>query len=139
MRVTDGLSYGVGSVLQPASIDLNSTFVLYAIFAPQNLAKVRDATAQEVSRARDGGFTDEEVATAKKALLEERRIARAQDDTLAASLVSQAFLGRTWANSAQIDEAIAAVNAAAANAALRKYVDPAGIAFAYAGDFAKAK
>ena len=53
--------------------------------------------------------------------------------------MSQAFLGRTWANSAQIDEAIAAVNAAAANAALRKYVDPAGIAFAYAGDFAKAK
>jgi len=139
VRVTDGLSYGVGSVFQPASIDLNSTFVVYAIFAPQNLAKVRDATAQEVARARDGGFTEAEVTAAKKALLEERRIARAQDDALAGSLVSQAFLGRTWANSAKIDAAIAAVSVDSANAALRKYVDPAGIAYAYAGDFAKAK
>jgi zinc protease len=139
VRVTEGLSYGVGSVFQPASIDLNSTFVVYAIFAPQNLAKVRDATAQEVSRARDGGFTEQEVTAAKKALLEERRISRAQDEALAGSLVSQAFLGRTWANSAKIDAAIAAVSVDSANAALRKYVDPAGIAYAYAGDFAKAK
>jgi len=139
VRVTEGLSYGVGSVFQPASIDLNSTFVVYAIFAPQNLARVRDATAQEVSRARDSGFTEQEVTAAKKALLEERRISRAQDDALAGSLVSQAFLGRTWANSAKIDAAIAAVSVDSANAALRKYVDPAGIAYAYAGDFAKAK
>jgi zinc protease len=196
IRVQDGLSYGVGSVLQPASIDLNSTFVVYAIFAPQNLAKVRAATAEEVARARetgfteqevtaakkalleerriaraqddtlaaslvsqaylgrtwaqsatadelararDGGFTEQEVVAAKKALLEERRIARAQDDTLAASLVSQAYLGRTWAQSAKIDAAIAATTVQAANAALRKYVDASGIAFAYAGDFAKAK
>ena len=139
VRVTEGLSYGVGSVFQPASIDLNSTFIVYAIFAPQNLAKVRDATAQEVSRAREGGFTEQEVTAAKKALLEERRIARAQDDALAGSLVSQAFLGRTWAISAKIDAAIAAVSVDSANAALRKYVDPAGIAYAYAGDFAKAK
>jgi zinc protease len=139
VRVTDGLSYGVGSVFQPASIDLNSTFVVYAIFAPQNLARVQSATADELARARDGGFTEQEVVAAKKALLEERRIARAQDDTLAASLVSQAFLGRTWANSAKIDAAIEATTVASVNAALRKYVDPAGIAFAYAGDFAKDK
>ena len=139
VRVTDGLSYSVGSVFQPASIDLNSTFVLYAIFAPQNLDKVRTATAAEIARARDGGFTQDEVAAAKRGLLEERRIARAQDEALAGSLVSQAYLGRTWENSAKIDAAIAAVTVDSANAALRRYVDPAGIAFAYAGDFAKAK
>jgi len=139
VRVKDGLSYSVGSAFQPAPIDENSTFVVYAIFAPQNLAKVRAATADELARARDAGFTEQEVATAKKALLEERRIARAQDDTLAASLVSQAFLGRTWANSAKIDAAIEATTVASVNAALRKYVDPTGIAYAYAGDFAKSK
>ena len=139
VRVQDGLSYAVGSVLQPASIDQNSTFVVYAIFAPQNLAKVRAATAEEVTRARETGFTEQEVTASKKALLEERRIARAQDDTLAGSLVSQAYLGRTWAQSAKVDAAIAAVTVSSANAALRKYVDPTGIAYAYAGDFAKAK
>jgi len=137
VRVQDGLSYAVASVLQPASIDANSTFVVYAIFAPQNLAKVQAATREEVARARDAGFGEAEVAAAKKALLEERRIARAQDDALAASLVSQEYLGRTWAESARIDAAIAAVTVESANAALRKYVDPAGIGYAYAGDFAK--
>jgi zinc protease len=137
VRVQDGLSYAVGSVFQPASIDANSTFVVYAIFAPQNLPKVLAATAEELARARDTGFTEQEIAAAKKSLLEERRIARAQDDALAGALVSQAFLGRTWAQSAKIDTDIAAVTVQSANAALRKYVDPAGIAYAYAGDFGK--
>jgi len=139
VRVQEGLSYGVGSVFQPSSIDANSAFILYAIFAPQNLSRVRAVTAEEMARARDAGFTEQEVTAARKALLEERRIARAQDDALAGSLVSQEFLGRTWAFSQKIDDAIAAVTVQFANAALRKYVDPAGIAFAFAGDFAKAK
>ena len=137
VRVQDGLSYAVGSVFQPASIDTNSTFILYAIFAPQNLPRVRAATAEEVAKARDSGFGDQEVAAAKKALLEERRIARAQDEALAAALISQEFLGRTWTFSKKIDEAIGTVTAQSATAALRKYVDPNGIAFAFAGDFAK--
>jgi zinc protease len=137
VRVQDGLSYGVASVLQPASIDANSTFVIYAIFAPQNLAQVKAATGEEFARARDAGFGEAEVTAAKKALLEERRIARAQDDVLAGSLVSQEYLGRTWAESARIDAAIAAVTVESANAAMRRYVDPSGIGYAYAGDFAK--
>ena len=137
VRVHDGLSYAVGTVLQPASIDDNSVIVAYAIFAPQNLAKVRAATAEEIARARDAGLTDREIAEAKKALLEERRIARAQDDVVAGALVAQEYLGRTWSDSARIDAAIEAVTPDAANAALRKYVDPAGIAYAFAGDFAK--
>ena len=79
----------------------------------------------------------QEVATAKKALLEERRIARAQDDAVTGALVAQEYLGRTWAESARIDAAIAAVTAESATAALRKYVIPDDIAYAFAGDFAK--
>jgi zinc protease len=139
VRVHGGFSYAVGTVLQAASIDPNSALALYAIFAPQNLDNVRNATAEEIARARTGGFTAQEVETAKKALLEERQIARAQDEAVAGSLVSQEFLGRTWAQSARIDAAIAAVTPESAAAALRKYVDPVDIAWAYAGDFAKTK
>lgn len=137
LRVQGGLSYAVGTAFQPASIDPNSTLLVYAIFAPQNLDKVRTGAAEELARAREGGFKPQEIESAKKALLEERRIARAQDDALTASLVSQSYLGRTWAESARVDAAIAAVTVESASAALRKYVDPASIAFAYAGDFAK--
>jgi zinc protease len=137
VRVRGGLSYAVGTALQPASIDTNSTLVVYAIFAPQNLDKVRSATAEEIARARESGFTAQEIAAAKKAQLEERRIARAQDEALTGSLVAQEYLGRSWTESARVDAAIAAVTPESATAALRKYVDPADIAFAYAGDFAK--
>jgi zinc protease len=137
VRVKGGLSYAVGTVFQPASIDPNSTLVVYAIFAPQNLHNVQSATAEEIARARDAGFNAQEIAAARKALLEERRITRAQDSALTGALVSQEFLGRTWAESDRIDAAIAAVTAESATAALRKYVVPADIAYAYAGDFAK--
>ena len=90
-----------------------------------------------MARAREGGFADRKSRTAKKALLEERRIARAQDDALAGALVNQAFLGRTWANSAKIDAAIEATTAGQRSAAQVR--EPDGIAYAYAGDFAKKK
>jgi zinc protease len=137
VRVKGGFSYAVGTVFQPASIDPNSTFILYAIFAPQNLGNVQSATAEEIKRALETGFTAQEIAAAKKAVLEERRITRAQDPAVAGALVSQQFLGRTWAESEKIDREIEAVTPESATAALRKYVIPADIAFAYAGDFAK--
>lgn len=137
VRVKGGFSYAVGTILEPASIDENSTFLLYAIFAPQNLDNVRNTMAEEIARALDGGLTKQEVDAAKKGLLEERRITRAQDDAVAGGLVAQEYLGRTWAESAKIDAEIAAVTPESATAALRKYVIPGDIAFAYAGDFRK--
>ena len=81
------------------------------------------------------GFTEAEVAHAKRALLQARRIARAQDGALAGGLVNQAYLGRTWDYAAKIDAGIEAVTVASANAALRKYLNPGAFAWSYAGDF----
>ncbi len=137
IRETDGLSYDVATQVQPAFIDENSTLYFVAIFAPQNLAKVRAAVASELDRAVKDGFGADEVEAAKRAVLQARQIARAQDRTVAAGLVRQAFLGRTWDEAAKLDAAIAAVTPEQATAALHKYVRPASIAWAFAGDFAK--
>jgi zinc protease len=137
LREKDGLSYSVGSFLQPGQIDNNGTLGMYAIFPPKELARVRAAFAEELTRALDKGFTDDEIASARRALLEERRTNRAQDNVIAASLASQAYLGRTFAESARLDAAIGKVDAAAAHAALRKHLDPSTMAWAFAGDFAK--
>ena len=137
LREKDGLSYSVGSFVQPGQIDDSGTVGMYAIFPPKELARVRDAFAQELARVLKDGFTAEEVAAAKRGLLEERRTNRAQDSVVASALVGQAFLGRTFAESARTDEAIEKVDVAAANAALRKYVVPGTIAWAFAGDFGK--
>ena len=134
-----GLSYGVGTFLDEGRLDDNSTLGAYAIYAPENLDKVRAAVAEEIRLALDKGFTAEEVDNAKRALLQERKSTRAQDGALAGSLVSQAHLGRTWAFSAALDRALDEVTVPSANAALRKYLKPADLANFYAGDFAKVK
>jgi zinc protease len=137
VRVHDGLAYDVGTGLAPSSLDENSTLESRAIFAPQNFARVKGDFAEELARAIAGGFTDAEVASARQSLLEERRLPRGDDRTLAASLTYQLYLGRTWAETGQLDDAIGAVTRASADAALRKYVDPAQFAFVYAGAFGK--
>ncbi len=56
---------------------------------------------------------------------------------IAGALVQQSFLGRTFAESARTDAAIEKVDLNAANAALRKYLVPNNVAWAFAGDFTK--
>ncbi|HVF65883.1 MAG TPA: pitrilysin family protein [Casimicrobiaceae bacterium] len=137
LREKEGVSYDAGSFLTPGQIDDKGSLGFYAIFAPEVLTRVRTAFDQELTRLLREGFTEAEVLAAKRATLEERRTARAQDSTIAAALTQQSYLGRTFAESARTDERIANVDVAAANAALRKFLLPDRLAWAFAGDFAK--
>jgi zinc protease len=139
VREKEGLSYGAGVAFRPASIDENSSLLAYAIFAPQNLERVRKGIGEELVRAVKDGYTPKEVDDAKKAVMQERRIARTRDGSLAGGLTSQAFLGRTWDYTAKVDAAIESLTLDQVNAALRKYVRPDQFAYTFAGDFAKAK
>ncbi len=66
----------------------------------------------EIDRAQREGFGVEEVADAKRALLQQRRLARSQDATLAAALNEQSFVGRTFDYSAKLDAALEGLDAA---------------------------
>jgi zinc protease len=137
VREQDGLSYSVGAYLEPSSFELNSPLVLSAIFAPENRERLDKALTEELARIVRDGVTEAEVAEAKSSILRRRQLSRTQDPSLAAALVQQAYLGRTFAFSAKIDAAIAAVTVSEVNAALRKYVKPDGFAYVYAGTFGK--
>ena len=135
LRQKEGLSYGAGTSFRVSSFEPNSSLTAYAIFAPQNLAKVRAGFAEEFAAALKSGFTDAEVSQAKTGLLEERKTHRAQDASVAGDLARQAYLGRTWARTAAVDEAIGKLTTADVNAALAKYLKPPEFAYAFAGDF----
>ena len=139
IREREGLSYGIQTWLVPSSFEPNTPMFLFAIFAPENRDRVKIGIAEEMARALKDGFTDAEVTTAKAALLQARRISRAQDGALGAGLASQAYLGRTWDFAAKIDAGLAAVTTVQVNAVLRKYVNASGFAWSYAGDFSKVK
>jgi zinc protease len=137
LRQKDGLSYGAGTFFRPSSIDANSSIGAYAIFAPENLAKVQTGFREEFDRAVKDGFTDVEVKDARDGVLQERRLSRTEDGRLAGALVGQLYLDRTFKVSGDVDAAIEKLTPQDVNAALRKYVKPNEFAFVFAGDFDK--
>ena len=137
MRQKEGLSYGVGSSFRASSFEPNGSLTISAIFAPQNLERLRAAVHDELTQAVAQGFTSTEVENGKRGLLQERKLSRTQDAGLADALTQQEYLGRTFAFSGDIDAAIARLTPETVNAAARKYINPDSFAFVYAGDFAK--
>ncbi len=135
IREGEGLSYDVRSVLSWNALDANTGWQASAIFAPQNRSRVEAAFNEEAARSLKDGFTAAEIAEAKSALLNYRRLSRAQDANLAAGLANNDYLGRRFTVAQQLDEAIAAVTPEQANAAWRKYIDPQRFVRAVAGDF----
>jgi zinc protease len=135
IREAEGLSYGVGSRIGWQSQDANSSWSVSAIFAPQNRAKVEAALQEELARSLKDGFTAEEVAQAKSGLLNFRQLSRAQDSNLAGGLANNLYLGRTFAASQALDQAIAGVTPEQALAVWRKYIQPDRLVLGVAGDF----
>jgi len=137
IRQKEGLSYGVGSFLHWDRDVPASEFGAYAIYAPQNRAKVEMAFKEEIARVLKEGFTAEEVKAASGALLQSRRLGRAQDAGLAGLLVDYLRLDRTMAFSAASDAAIASATPESLLAALQRHIDPANLTLVFAGNFAQ--
>ena len=138
IREQEGLSYDVRSSVQWNPHEPHSTWVASAIFAPQNQPKVEAALKAETERALKDGFTQQELDEGRRGLLEYRRQSRAQDDNVAAALAGNLELGRSFAVSQQVDDALAKLTLDQVNAAWRKYQQPARWQAAWGGDFEKA-
>ncbi|AJG21726.1 zinc protease [Cupriavidus basilensis] len=135
LRQRDGISYSVGSFVQVGALDTNGRFGMQALYAPQNLDKLKRGVEEELSRLAAAGITPQELAQAKSGLLQQGMLARTSDSTLAGTLASQLFLGRTMRFVTQYEQGIATASVEQVNAAIRKHLDPARVVHVYAGDF----
>jgi zinc protease len=135
IREKEGLSYATYTWFSASQLDEVGSFNISAIFAPQNKARVEGAMREELARAIKEGFTAEEVETAKRGLLEARRLARTNDGQLASRLSSYLFLDRTFAWDVDFERRIAALTPAGIQAALKRHINPAKLAVSKAGDF----
>ena len=138
VRQKDGLSYSVGSQLNVGSLDRAGSFSVFAIAAPQNIAKVEAAVRDELEKVLKDGFQPAEIAAAKSGVLQQLLQQRAQDNVLAGTWTGLLYLNRTFAFSKELDNKISTLTAADLEAAIKKYLDPAKITIVKAGDFAKA-
>ena len=137
IRNREGLSYGVNSNFgapQPA-LGNSARFGATAISNPKNAPKVEASFRDELAKTLAGGFTAEEVAVAKKAILDERRIGRSQDQALLRLIATREDADRTLAWDEQMDAKLEALTAEQVNAAFPKHVDASAISIVKAGDF----
>ena len=138
IREKEGFSYGVGSALVASARSPFAQFMVQATAVPQNIPKVEDAFKDELTKLLKDGFTDDEVAAAKKTYLEERMLGRTQDAGLARTLAQNEQFGWTMTRDADLDSKVTALTTAQINAIAKKYLDPAAISYFKAGDFKKA-
>ena len=130
------MSYGSSSIQVPAKDD-GAMFVASARCAPQNAPKVEASLKEELARALKDGFTAAEVADAKKAWLQERAVARADDGSLAATLAIREYFGRSMMFDQALEAKVAALTPEQVSTAFRR-IDSSALVIVKAGDFKKA-
>jgi len=142
LRETEGLTYGVASSLSadssPDGKDNAGNLVIQAIAAPQNVEKLVTGLREEVAKLLRDGVTASELQASVSAMLTQRQQARAEDDTIAAALARNLYLGRTMAWSGDIDAKLKSLTVEQVNAAIRGHFKPEMLSVYAAGDFAKA-
>jgi zinc protease len=138
IRIKEGLSYGVGSQLSVDSLDKSGSFLAYAIYAPQNLAKLEQAFKEEFEKVLKDGFTAEEIAQAKSGWAQSRSVQRAQDNALVGALGHYLFIDRTLAWDAELENKVMALDSEQIRAAMNRHLVPDKLIVMKAGDFANA-
>ena len=138
VRGKEGLSYGVGSQFMGRPKQESGTFMAFAIYAPQNVTKVEGAIKDVLSTVLKDGFTDDEVAAAKKGWLQSRTVSRSQDRELVGSLIGNAYEDRTMAWGADLEKKVQGLTPAQIVEAMRRHMDLSRLSIVKAGDFDKA-
>jgi zinc protease len=137
IRQKEGISYGVGSFLQAGELDADGGFGSYAIYNPENSAKLMSAYREELNRFLKDGLTDQELKDAKSGFLQSRSRNRSQDDYLVDKLSRYLVLNRMMKWDDDQEKIISGLTTAQINSAMKKWVNPDKIVIVQAGDFEK--
>jgi zinc protease len=84
------------------------------------------------------GFTEAELAEAKKGWLQGEEVSRTSDPALASALSEYLSLERTMKFDAAVEDQVRKLTIAQVNDAMREFIKPGSISIVMAGDFAKA-
>src|SRR5712691_7742146 len=137
IRQQEGLSYGVTSSFSAAALDQRANFTVTAISNPQNIAKVAQATREEMERLIRDGVSGAELTRAKAGYLQQLKVMRTNDAALAGMLNSLLFNHRTFTYYSELENKIASLTPEQVSEAFRQHIDPQKLVIISAGDFEK--
>ncbi len=135
VREKEGLSYGVSAALSVPWNGSEASINVAASFAPVNREKLLASIRGALTEAREKGYGFLEVGAAKSAIVSRRAEFIAQPVNAAGNLAIQMRLERPLDFYASFTNQFQALDAAAVNAALKKYVDVGALREVVAGTF----
>jgi len=124
LRQKEGLSYGAGGGFRADSREQLGYISAYAICAPQNVEKSVNAIREELVKFQSEGVTADELTNAKKAFAESKKNTLMRDASIADLIARNLELGRELSFEMKIDDAIAAIDLATVNSAIKAAVKP---------------
>ncbi|MDX2306460.1 MAG: pitrilysin family protein [Microscillaceae bacterium] len=137
LREAEGMSYGAGSYANGNAFDQTGAWGVYAFFNPDFREKLDNALKDEIQKALDKGFSQEEFDNSLKSWLQQRKTTLGLDNFMAGTLRSYLEQGKTLQEYQAYEDKVKALNLAQVNAALKKYFDLSKFVLVYAGDFQK--
>jgi zinc protease len=126
LRQQDGVSYGAGAAVSVDnnSKDKNSAAFIYAIYAPENAAKVQQGFKEEIARFIADGITQEELDTTINGWVEAQSVSRAKDNELAGLIGSNLYYDRDMSFQEGIEAQVKSLTVEDVNAVIKKYFKP---------------
>ena len=123
LRQKDGVSYGAGGAVNVGSSkeDKNSGIFVYAIYAPQNKAKVQLGFKEEIARFIKDGITEEELKNAVKGWIQGQTVSRAKDNEISSLINNNIYYKRDMNFQKNIEEKLSKLTVEDVNRVITKY------------------
>ena len=139
LRENEGMSYGAGSFMNSSYKDDVTGWGVYAMFNPLYKGRLDSALHQEVDKAKQGGFTKDELEKSKNSWLEGNRTSLGDNGYLAGLIRYYMRDEKSLEEFTNFENKIKNLSLEAVNGALRKYFDKSKLVMVYGGDFEKGK
>lgn len=137
LREAEGMSYGAGTYIYASHFDQTGNWGLYAFFNPSLKDKMSLAIKEEIQKAINKGFTQEEFDSTIKSWLQSRQTNLSMDNFLSNQFIQYMEQGKTFKEYTDYENKVKALDLNKVNAALKKYFDVNKFVLIYAGDFTK--
>ena len=134
LREREGLTYGVYGYLSADRRLPNAVVTLRAILAPNNLPRFQKALDEELARAWKDGFTADELETARRGWISQRRERLATEAGALSIMASNLYWDSDWARWEQMETRLKQVTPDVAAEAMRRRLNVGGWFVAAAGD-----
>ncbi|TVZ55755.1 zinc protease [Lutibacter sp. Hel_I_33_5] len=123
LRQKDGVSYGAGGGVNvdAQKDDKNSSMFVYAIYAPQNAAKVQLGFKEEIARFIKDGITEEELKNAVKGWIQGQTVSRAKDNEISSLINNNIYYKRDINFQKNLEKKMNTLTVEDVNNAIKKY------------------